>query len=199
VSTSARASGGIVWSVLGAWADLRGSMRAELARDSGEPRLLVYLMVSGFVWFLGQVAVLAWGPAAPAMSENEFTGRVAAAFLGSMFFRTLAFYGLAAAAGLIARRFGGTATWRETRAATFWAALVAAPVILLATLVSVLVAEVPGVAGPVAEMLGAIAFGWALAHCLAEAHGFARAWKVLAVEAAIAALVVGVLYVLLGL
>jgi len=184
--------------VLGAWADLRGSMRAELAREPGEARLLYYAMLSGLLWFLGRAALLAWGPAAPVMPEDEFVGSVTAAFVGAVFFRTLALYGLAGIAGLIARKAGGRADWRETRAAVFWAALVAAPVTLGATLLAVLLADVPGEAAPAAQMLGAIAFAWALAHCLAEAHGFARAWAVLAVIAGLAVLAVALVYALLN-
>jgi hypothetical protein len=192
------ASAGLVLRVLGAWADLRGSLRDELDRAPSEGRLLFYVMLSGLIWFIGRAAVLSWGPLAPIMSEDEYTGRLASEFVGALFFRTLAFYGLAGLAGLIARAAGGTGSWRDSRAAVFWAALVAAPVILAATFLSLLLADLPGQAGAIASMLGAVAFAWAAAQCLTEAHGFARGWKVLAAVAAFAALLLGIAVLLLN-
>ena len=189
-------SGGIFWRVLGAWADLRGSMRAELARDPSEGRLLFYVMLSGLIWFAGRIAVLVYGPLGPVMPEEVFVGRVGLEFIAAIFFRTLAFYALAALAGLIARAAGGGGGWRDSRAALFWAALVAAPVILAATLLSLLLTGMPGQAGAIAGMLGAVAFAWAVAQCLAEAHGFASAWRVLGAVATLVAAFVGGVYML---
>ena len=187
----ALASSGMVWRVLAAWADLRGSMRAELDRGPTEGRLLYYAVLSGLVWFLGRAALLAWGPAAPAMTPDLFRARIAAELISAVFFRTLALYALAAIIGAIARAAGGSGSWRDSRAALFWAALVAAPAILAAHLLSVLLTGVPGQAGAIAGMLGALAFGWAAAHCIAEAHGFASPLRVLGVMAALVAAFIG--------
>ncbi len=186
--------GGLIWRVLAAWADLRGSMRAELDRDPAEGRLLYYVVLSGLVWFLGRAALLAWGPVAPTLSPDLFRARIAAELVSAVFFRTLAFYALAALAGAVARAAGGTGGWRESRAALFWAALVSAPVILAAHLLSILLTGVPGQAGAVAGMLGALAFGWATAACLAEAHGFRSTLRVLGVMALMVAAFVGAFY-----
>jgi len=184
------------WRVLGAWADLRGAMRAELDRMPSEGQLLFYVMLSGLIWFFGRAAVLSWGPMAPVLSDEEFAGRLAADFAAALLFRTLAFYGLAALAGALARGFGGTGGWRDSRAAMFWAALVAAPAILAATLLSLLVTGISWQAGPIASMLSAVAFAWAVSHCLAEAHGFASAWRVLAVVAVCVGSAIGLGYLL---
>ena len=189
-------SGGVFWRMLGAWADLRGSMRAELDRDPGEGRLLFYVMLSGLIWFAGRTAVLVYGPLGPTIPPDVFAGRVGLEFISAIFFRTLAFYALAALAGLIARAAGGGGGWRDSRAALFWAALVAAPAILAATFLSLLLTGIPGQAGAIAGMLGAVAFAWAVAQCLAEAHGFTSAWRVLAVLALLAAALVGGVYML---
>ncbi len=189
-------SGWVFWRMLGAWADLRGSMRAELDRDPGEGRLLFYVMLSGLIWFIGRYAVLVYGPLGPVIPQGEFLGRVGAEFVAAIFFRTLAFYALAALAGMVARAAGGAGGWRDSRAALFWAALVAAPVILAATLLSLLLTGVPGQAGSIASMLGTVAFAWAVAQCIAEAHGFASVWRVLAVMVALAAGFVGGVYML---
>ena len=189
-------SGGVLWRILGAWADLRGSMRAELDRDPSEGRLLFYVMLSGLIWFIGRHAVLVYGPLGPVILEDEFLGRVAVGFVAAIFFRTLAFYALAALAGAIARAAGGSGGWRDSRAALFWAALVAAPVILAATLLSLLLTGVPGQAAAIASMLGAVAFAWATAQCVAEAHDFTSAWRVFGAVATLAAAIVGGVYML---
>jgi hypothetical protein len=182
--------------MLGAWADLRGSMRAELDRHPSEGRLLFYVMLSGLIWFIGRYALLVSGTQVLSMGQDEFIGRAGAEFVTSIFFRTLAFYALAALAGAIAKAAGGGGDWRDSRAALFWAALVAAPVILAATLLSLLLTGAPGQAADIAGMLGAVAFAWAVAQCFAEAHGFASAWRVFMAVAGLAAGFVGGVYVL---
>ena len=188
--------GGLAGRVLGAWADLRGSLRAELDRGAGEARLLYYAVLSGLIWFLGRAALLSWGPMGPTLTEDEFLRLTGAEFISAVFYRTLALYAVAAIAGWVALRFGGSGTWHDSRAAVFWASLVAAPVILAATLFSMLLTGVPGRAAEIASMLGALASAWALAHCITEAHGFRSPWRVLAVIAAIAAAFVLALYLL---
>lgn len=188
--------GGLVWRVLAAWADLRGSMRHELQREPGEGRLLYYAILSGLIWFLGRAALLAWGPVAPTLTPEMFRARLAADLVTSVFFRTLALYALAAVAGAVARAAGGAGSWRDSRAAFFWAALVAAPAVLAAHLLSVLLTGVPGRAGEIAGMLGALAFGWAAAQTIAEAHGFASGWRVFAVMAVLVAAFIGGIHLL---
>jgi len=189
-------SGGVLWRMLGAWADLRGSMRAELDRAPSEGQLLFFAMFAGLIWFLGQVAVLAYGPLAPTLSENEFTGRVAWEFITSALFVPLFYYVLAAIGGALARAMGGVGSWRDSRAAFFWAALVAAPVILAAKLLALFLVGLPGPVVGSVEMLGKAAFAWAIAHCFAEAHGFASAWKVLATLVGLVACLAGGIYLL---
>ena len=182
--------------MLGAWADLRGSMRTELDRDPSEGRLLFYVMLSGLIWFIGQVAVLAYGPIGPTLTGDEFRGRVGWEFVTTMFLLTLFYYVLAAIGGAIALAFGGKGDWRASRAATFWAALVAALVILASKLLSIIIVGLPGGIAEMVLTLGKVAYGWALAQCFAEAHGFASAWRVLAVVATLVAALVGGFYLL---
>lgn len=188
--------GGLIWRVLAAWAGLRASMRFELDRGPSEGRLLFYAVLSGLIWFLGRATLLAWGPLGPALPPDVFRARLAAELISSVFFRTLALYALAALTGLLARAFGGMATWRESRAALFWAALVAAPAIFAAHLLSVLLTGVPGRAAEIAQTLGALIFGWVAAQCFAEAHGFASGWRVFAVMAGLVAAFIGAIYLI---
>lgn len=164
--------------VLVFWADMRGSMRALLAEAPGEGRLLALAMVSGLITFLATVTGMWLDPATAAIGPDELTARVAAAFVGALLFRTLFLYGLAALAGLGARAAGGRGDWRETRAAVFWASLVAAPVGFAATLADRLGPMGAGAAGVVLQSLAPMALAVALSACLAEAHGFRRAWLV---------------------
>ena len=188
--------GGLIWRVLAAWADLRGSLRYELARRPTEGRLLYYAVLSGLVWFLGRTVIASWGPLAPTYTPEHFRALIAAEFVASVFFRTLALYVVAAVAGWIARKAGGTGNWRESRAALFWAALVASPAILAAHLLSVLLTGVPGRASEIADALGGLAFGWVAALCIAEAHRFHSAWRVFALMVLIVGAFIGTIYAL---
>lgn len=186
--------GGLVWRMLSAWADLRASMRFELERNPSEGRLLYYAILSGLIWFLGRAALLAWGPMAPTLTAEMFRARLSADLITSVFFRTLVLYAVAALAGGLAKAAGGTGSWRDSRAAFFWSALVAAPAILAAHLLSILLTGAPGRASEIAAALGALAFGWVAAQSIAEAHGFASGWRVLGVMAALVAAFVGAIH-----
>ena len=189
-------SGGVLWRILGAWADLRGSMRAELDRDPSEGRLLFYVMFAGLFRFVGAAMVLAYGPLALTMPEDVFRGQIAASFVAIFFLLSLLYYAVAATGGALARAMGGTGSWYDSRAAMFWAALVAAPAILASKLLALVLAGLPGPIVGSVEMLGEVAFAWTTAHCFAEAHGFASVWKVLAVVAGLAAALVGGVFML---
>ncbi|MCL5775894.1 hypothetical protein M1105_02620 [Limibaculum sp. FT325] len=161
--------------VLTFWADMRGSMRGLLAEAPSEGRLLFLAMLSGLVAFLSGVAGLWLDPAAARIPPDELTARVAANFVGAVFFRTLALYGLAGIAGLAARAAGGHGDWRASRAAVFWSALAAAPVGFAATLADGFGPNGEGWAAIFIQSLAPVALAVALSWCLAEAHGFRRA------------------------
>lgn len=182
--------GGLVWRVLGAWADLRGAMRLELDRDPSEGRLVFYAVLSQVVWLVGRLMDLAYGPLAPEVHSDVFALR-AAGNTASLFFGVLMLYGVAALAHAIARALGGTGSWRDSRAAMFWAALVAALPTLAAHLLALIAFGVPGRPQQVAGMAGALILGYVLARCIAEAHGFAGFWRGFAVVLGMAAVVVG--------
>lgn len=187
---------GVLWRMLGAWSNLRGSMRAELSRPPREGRLLFYVMLAGLFRFVGEAMELAYGPLALTIPDDVFRGRIAAQFIAIFFFLTLLSYAVAATAGALARAMGGTGSWYDSRAALFWAALVAAPAILGAKLMALVLAGLPGPVIESVEMLGAAAFAWTTAHCIAEAHGFASVWKVLAAIVALAVALIGAVYLL---
>ncbi|HUS54146.1 MAG TPA: hypothetical protein VMY41_09100 [Thermohalobaculum sp.] len=187
-------TGGVLWRVLGAWADPRGSMRTELDRAPSEGRLLFYIMFAGLFRFVGAAMALAYGPMALMIPDDQFRGRIAAAFVAIFFFLTILSYAVAATGGALARLMGGTGSWYDSRAALFWAALVAAPAVLGAKLLSLVLVGLPALIVGSVEMLGGVAFAWTTAYCFAEAHGFASVWKVFAVIAGLAIAVVGTIY-----
>jgi hypothetical protein len=187
-------SDGVLWRMLGAWADLRGSMRVELNRAPTEGRLLFYVMLAGLFRFAGEAMELAYGPLALTTPADVFRGQIAAQFITIFLFLTLLTYAVAATGGALARAMGGTGSWHDSRAALFWAALVAAPAILAAKLLSLVLAGLPvPVLGSI-EMLGGVAYAWTTAHCFAEAHGFSSVWRVLAVVAGLAIALIGAVY-----
>jgi hypothetical protein len=189
-------TGGVLWRMLGAWADLRGSMRVELDRAPSEGRLLFYAMFAGLFRFAGAAMALTYGPLALVTPADVFRGKIAAAFIVIFLFLPLVYYAVAAIGGALARSMGGSGGWYNSRAALFWAALVAAPVILASKLLALILAGLPGLVTGSVEMLGEVAFAWTTAHCFAEAHDFDSAWRVFAVVAALAAAIVGGVYLL---
>ncbi len=175
---------GLTLRALGAWAGMRGSMRRLLEDRPSESTLFVFILISGGLHFLGELARLWLAPQTAGYSEGELVSRVGAAFAGALIFRSLALYLVAIVGHGLARAFGGRGGGYESRAATAWAALVTAPVALAATLVGIGLAPQIGEQGANAiGQVGGIAFAYAMAHCFAEAHGFARTWTVLAVIA----------------
>jgi len=181
------AEGGLLWRMLSAWAGLRASMRAELDRDPSEGRLLFYAMLSGCIWLVGKLMALTFGPLAPTLTSDEFMA-YASADVASVFFLTLLLYGLAALGHAVAKAAGGFGSWRQSRAALFWAMLVAALPALMAQLIALLMVDLSGQAERVAGSVGALIAGWAAACCIAEAHGLSGLWRGVAVVAAMAAL-----------
>lgn len=157
----------------------RRVMAEILAMRPGEGALLGMVAVSCLLWFLGRWAQVSLAGA----TGDEAVGRVQAEFVTSIFFRALGLYLLAGLCGLAARVAGGAGSWRDSRAATFWAALVSAPVSLFGVLLAIAVTD--PLAASALRSAGGVLFAWLLAMNLAEAHGFRSGAKVLAVLAAL--------------
>jgi hypothetical protein len=186
-AAAASPGAGLVDRMARTWVAPRAAAAAEIAAAS-EPRLLFYAFAASLFAVLGAIGAQALNPD-PAIAP-AFEQWAATTFVVGLFMRPLGLYGAAALIGLVCRRFGGTGGWRDTRAAFFWTALTAAPA---AAALEVLGAAATGLAGagPAAAALGHAAGGvlWAalLAPALAQAHGFASAWRVLACLAAVGA------------
>jgi len=166
---------GVIMRMLTAWRDLPGSMRAVLAERPGEGALLAMAMLSGLLRFLGRLAGLWLGPGAAGTPPEALLSRIGAEFAGALVFRTLALYAVALLLWGLARLLGGRGGVYATRATLFWAALVAAPVMLMADLAGLAAAALGG-GTMAAGVLGGMAFALAAAHGVAAAHGLAL-WR----------------------
>lgn len=183
--------GGVIWRVLRAHWDMRGATRAMLDARPSEAGLLAIVLFACLIYFAGRMT----GHVLSGASELE--GRVGAEFLSGVLIRALAFYALAALACVVARAFGGEATWRESRTALFWAALASAPIVFAATLIAMLVEGQTYVAMGVG-LAGQAFFGYAFCVAIAMANNFRSAWGVLGVTVAALAVIFGGLSLVFG-
>ena len=183
--------------VIGAWSDMRASTRTLIDEKPSEARLIFFVLLSDVIFFLARTLSLVVAPAA--VTEDKLPLNIALWLIGVFVLRTATLYVFSGIVGFIGRSLGGTASWRETRAAVFWASLVAAPVGVLGALLGAglghlsefvpVFATPPFVIGPL--VLGPVAFVWFISASVAEAHGTKRtslvfiAFSILAVFVAI--------------
>jgi hypothetical protein len=170
----------LLFQVIFAWWRMRASTRRIITNRYSEEYLFGMLMLSNFAFFFAWTlrAVLVPGKENLAIFSTEVGVVFVTAFIG----RTCAMYFLALVLGALCRTVGGRGTWRNTRAAVFWAMLVVAPFGMIAALVTVLVEQL-GVFYPILDT-GWIRFTpywivilpstWYLSLALAQAHGFRK-------------------------
>jgi hypothetical protein len=170
---------GIVEAVFAAYPRFRESMARQLEERPGESRLLAYAMGVCLALFLGRLPALLYAPRGSL--EGGLAAHVTMSLVSILFFLPLFLYGVAALVGIVARAFGGTGGWYETRLATFWGLLVAAPLQLTAALASnALSLTGVSVAGIATSVAAGLVAAWIWAACLAEAHGFRHTGAVFA-------------------
>ncbi|MEM9062062.1 MAG: YIP1 family protein [Pseudomonadota bacterium] len=166
--------------VADAWMNMRASTRALLDEHPSEGRLIFFVLLSDVIFFLARTLSLV---VAPAGAAQKFLPIEIGLWLVLVFvLRTATLYLFSGVVCFVGRRLGGTANWRETRAAVFWASLVAAPVGVLGALIGAtfgrwatqfpILASDPFVIAPL--ILGPVAFVWFLSAGVAEAHGAKR-------------------------
>lgn len=123
--------------------------RLSVPQGRGEARALVTVMLACLLIFVAQ-----W----PRLSREAYlTGRdfgmlAGGALLGWIFIAPLVLYLIAALSHLVARAFGGRATWLEARMALFWALLAAAPLWLFWGLIAGFIGP-----GPALDAVGVVA------------------------------------------
>ncbi len=167
--------------------DPRGSMRGVLESRPSEGRLLAYAFLAAGILLAGRIATLTIAAGASAV---DLLPIVAAQVASLLFFVPLVYYGLAALGTVLAKAARGTGSWRDGRAAFFWAALVSAPVVVLSSLAALALAAGPEALTVAVVQVGPVFFAWALAQCFAETFGFARGWGVFAAIGAIVLVIV---------
>lgn len=168
---------GFVARLLTAWMDLRVSMRSILDSEPGEGRILMFAMTHGVIVFAAYVLGVA-AEAAPLPGDDmRLDAKVAAGFTAYIILRPLLLYAIAAGFRLALKGFGGTASWRESRAAVCWAAVVSAPVSFVLALPGIF-ALVPGSVVMALDAIAASFFVVALSYFITEANGLRRVWPV---------------------
>ena len=119
----------------------RAVLRNRIAAGATEGRALAILMAGCLLMFVAQWPGLS--RAAYADPSIPVEARIGGALMAWLFVMPLVFYIIAALTHVIARLFGGTASWLEARMALFWALLAAAPLWLLTGLVAGFVGQGP--------------------------------------------------------
>ena len=169
---------GLVLGIARFFYDPRGSMRGVLDSHPSEARILAYGIIAASLLLVGRVVTLV---AAGNAQGGDLLARAMEQSVSMLFFVPLLYYGLAAIGTVIARTFGGDGRWTDGRAAFFWAALVSAPVMVCASLASVIASRADQSLIVLVGQIGPVFFAWALAQCFAETFGFSRPSRVLAV------------------
>ncbi|MEM9851713.1 MAG: YIP1 family protein [Pseudomonadota bacterium] len=165
------------------WVDAITDMRASTARllreKPGEGRLLFYVLVSDMVFFISWTLKTLVAPASVAGSMLS-PDAIPLLMIAALMLRTGAMYALSGLIWGASRIAGGTGTWAETRAATFWGAFVSAPFGLLAAVLAASIGlwepNFPALANPYLQLpvywLGLIPFVYYISAGIAQAQGF---------------------------
>jgi len=166
--------------VMNAWYHMSKSTVNLVNRRPSEGYLLLVLFLSNMAFFLS------WTMKAVIVPHNTgvnvISTEIGVLLVMSIVGRTIGMYFLAMLVGAIARLLGGRGTWRNTRIAVFWAALVAAPFGVMAAILSVLFTHLefyyPIFAAPWISMppyyMGVLPFVWYLSVGVARVHGFRK-------------------------
>jgi hypothetical protein len=178
---------GLILGVARFFHDPRGSMRGLLESRPSEGRLLAYAFLATGLLLAGRIVTLTIAAQA---SVTDLLPQVSAQAASMLFFVPLVYYLLAALGTALARGFRGRGSWRDGRAAFFWAALVSAPVVVLSGFAALALDGAPRALTVGIAQVGPVFFAWALAQCFAEAFGFARSWVVFAAIGGIVLLIV---------
>lgn len=166
-------------------------MRAMLDAQPSETRLLLLLILACLITFSARAIGFAL------TGEDALLARIGAGFVAAILFGIPAFYAVAGLTGLIARAFGGEASWRATRTAVFWSALATAPVVFATTLISAALATNSDAATAVG-LAGSAWFGYAFCIAVATANKFRTAWGVFGVTLATLVVIFGAMWLLGG-
>lgn len=176
-----RRDGGFVARVLGAWWDLRASMRGVLDTNPGEGRILSFSMIAGALLYATLSLEFTLQVATdPTIGRDEMSALYAVGLLVYLGIMPLVLIALAGVIGTVARALGGAGNWRDTRAAVAWSWVISAPIFVVLALPGILV-DLPLDVERVLEVVGLSFFVVGLSYNVAEAHRFSRVWVVFSV------------------
>lgn len=175
--------------IIYSWFYTRRAVRQLIVRGPAEATLFRILMLSNmaflFSWTV-KLLIVAPGTGARPFGLDFSALEVGALAIAAFYGRTALMYVLSMVLGALCRVLGGRGTWRNTRIAVFWGALVAAPFGVAAALVSALFAHL-SLDYPIFSAhwiatapywAGLVPFLWFISVGLAQAHGFRRNGRV---------------------
>jgi len=182
--------------VIDAWSNMRGSTRRLIDEQPSEARLFFYLILSDMIFFLSWSLKVLVAPTSGSVLQMPM--EIGLWLVIALFCRSFGMYFFSILLGSGARVMGGTGTWKETRIAVFWGALIAAPFGFLFAIVTVVLTKL----GHNYQILNnewlaltpywlsLLPFVWGISAGLAEAHGFKRTGAVFVGMALLAASIV---------
>lgn len=166
--------------ILDGWKNMRLSTRRLVAEQPSEARLFFYVLLSDLIFFISWALKTVVSPTG--VATLKLPTEIGLWLIVALFCRSFAMYLFSIILGSVMRILGGPATWKETRTAVFWGALVAAPFGFLCAVLTVVLASLE----PIFPVLGAdwialppywlslIPFVWLISAGLAEVNGFKR-------------------------
>ena len=171
---------GLFERMAGALLNMRVSTRALIEEQPSEARLLFFVLLSDVIFFLSRTLSLV---VAPGGATAKFLPmEIGVWLIGILLIRTATLYVFSGLVGAACRALDGQGSWRDTRAAVFWASLVAAPIGVLGALIGAGFDRLSGFA-PIFRTdpfviaplcLGIVAFVWFVSAAVAEAQKFTR-------------------------
>lgn len=180
------------------WRNMRDATSRLLAEDPSESRLLFYVLMSDMIFFLSWSIKTIIAPMSGAAERMPL--EIGGWLIFALLCRTSAMYVFSMVVGSFCRVCGGSGDWKDTRAAVFFGALVAAPFGFLFALITVMLYALE----PTFPVLGAdwialwpyslslVPFVWFISAGVATAHGFKNTSTVFAAMSCVA--VAGVLF-----
>ncbi len=181
---------GLIGDMRHGFGDLRGSTRERIARHPRPGEVYAWLAASGLLVYATDLIAKAAGARAAGEipSGIELAEWTTAAMLGSLAVLPAAVAAAAVPVWLLLRHgFGGGAGFGETAVAAAWAALLAAPILALASLLQAGSHLVQAEAFPrklavgVFDAAALVLAARIWAQCTAAAHGFRTGWPLFGV------------------
>ncbi|GLQ34252.1 hypothetical protein GCM10007939_05350 [Amylibacter marinus] len=151
----------VVSDITGAYASPKRAMRRQIQAGIEEPQTLFFALCYGFLSFVSLLPALAQRAI---VQDLELSALAGAQFIASVFMMPLLMYGIAGISHWILARFGGQGSYVAARRALFWAGLVAVPLLLLSSALSVFIPEMRVFGAIVTAMV----FFWQWISCLIE-------------------------------